>query len=354
MDFTIQSPNMAGRSLLDALVEAADGADRGGGVFAFASARGISMLIDDHSIRELCTSGGTYSLVVGVDAITDQRALDLLHERSKALSGLNPQVLIHGLPTLFHPKFCWFGSKDVLTLIVGSGNLTSGGLVSNIEAFSVTSLEAPDSTVVEDQLMSWLSQIEPNLFDPDSPEAKEQAASNSGSEVAIRRKMAPEEDDTHEQPPEDPSYDALVAEITKNAPKRTQVDIGQEFFISFFGGAADQEKRIVIQHVAPGGVLGEIEPPRALFETKSHNYRFEAKGRGAKDYPEEGRPIGVFVRGPDSIFRYTLVWPGEDGHGELDAFLTSREGPSGVRRHATDLQSVLEAWPDMPRGHDAA
>jgi hypothetical protein len=159
--------------------------------------------------------------------------------------------------------------------------------------------------------------------------------------------MPAEPEEAGPPPPGGDELDGLVAEITRNAPARTQVDIGKEQYSTFFGGEPKRKKRIRIQHVGPGDTLGEIEL-RPLIETQSDNYRFEAGGRGRRDYPADGRPIGVFVRSSDGIFRYRLLWPGEPGHADLEAFLTAEQGADGVRRHPTDVASLRAAWPDSP------
>jgi hypothetical protein len=331
--FHIQDPSEAGRTLLDVLAEAGDGAERGGGIFAFASERGVAMLLDDPVMTAL-TKSGTFDLVVGVDAITNPRALVAMGKRASRRNGLSARVLLHDLPILFHPKLCWFVEGGELTLVLGSGNLTPGGLTNNFEAFTVTSYGPPTAAAVEAQITAWLTRWEQRLLATDAPEAVERAKQNSGAERSLRRPMPPEPEEAEPPPPGGDELDGLVAEITRNAPARTQVDIGKEQYSTFFGGEPKRKKRIRIQHVGPGDILGEIEL-RPLIETQSDNYRFEAGGRGRRGYPADGRP-------------YRLLWPGEPGHADLEAFLTAEQGADGVRRHPTDVASLRAAWPDSP------
>lgn len=344
----LQDPSVAGRSLLDLLVEAADGAERGGAVFAFASERGVNMLLGDKTVSAFLKAGA-FKLVVGVDSITNQDALAALRKLAKRRPTLEARALVHDLPTLFHPKLAWFVRGTTLTVIVGSGNLTPGGLTNNFEASSVVTYEGASATAVETEIDGWLTRWDPWLLQVDDPVAIDRAKQNSGSERSVRKPMPPEPEEQGTVPPAPPTADALVAEITRNAPNRTQVDIGRTHFMTFFGGQPGRKKRIRLQHVDPDGTLAELERPRALIETKSDNFRFEAGGRGRKAYPSAGgRPIGAFVRWPDGTFRYHLVWPGEPGHAQLEAFLTAHEGASGVRRHATTLAALRAAWPGCP------
>jgi hypothetical protein len=340
----LQDPSVPGRSLLDLLTEAADGAERGGGIFAFASKAGVRMFLDDSVVRKMLKRG-TLELVVGVDAVTNEAALAELRRAARRQPNLRARALMHDLPTLFHPKLAWFVQGEEIVVIVGSGNLTPGGLTNNFEAFNVSTYAR---RFAEAQMTDWLARWDPWLFALDDPAVVARAKQNSGSERSLRQPMPRESEEPGPPPDIGLAADALVAEITKNAPNRTQVDIGRTHFTSFFGGEPGRKKRILIQHVGPGGVFAELERPRSLIETKSDNYRFEAGGRGRKAYPTSGRPIGVFVRFPDGVFRYKLIWPGESGHEELTRFLTHTEGADGVRRHATRLASLRAAWPDCP------
>lgn len=321
----------------------------GGGIFAFASAQGITTFLDDPVI-ELVTKTSGFELIVGIDAITDERALSALADRLPTRPGLTGRVLLHGLPTLFHPKLCWFVSGERLTLVVGSGNLTLGGLTNNLEAFTVSTLHGPAAASAETEIARWLTRWDEHLVAPDATEAVARAKENSGAERSLKRPMAAEDDAPVDQLPVAEDADALVLEISRNAPRRTQLDVGREQFRDFFGGEPGKQKRIRLQHVNAGSGLAEVEPPRTLFRTRSDNYRFEAAAGRGIDYPPEGRPIGVFIRMSDGIFRYRLLWPGEAGHAEVEAFLTARVGAAGrsMRRAATTTVELHAAWPNAP------
>lgn len=349
LELSIQDPTVPGRTLLDAIVDAGAGAERGGGIFAFASARGIATLLDDPVIEPLTKTAG-FDLVVGMDAITDPRALSALVDRLPNRPGLTARVLLHGLPTLFHPKLCWFISNGRLTLIVGSGNLTPGGLTNNLEAFTVSTLEGTAAGHEEAKIAQWLARWDAQLIAPDAPEAVTRAKENSGAERSLKRAMSAEDEGAGSALPVAEDVDALVLEISRNAPRRTQLDVGQEQFRDFFGGEAGKQKRILLQHVDDRGNLADLEPPRALFRTKSDNYRFEAAAGRGIDYPDEGRPIGVFVRMPDGVIRYRLLWPGGAGHSEVEALLTERAGAAarGMRRASISSAELRAAWPNAP------
>ena len=111
---------------IDALIDACDGAQAGGGAFAFMSAGGVRMFLKDTSFGEF-VGRGQFDLVVGVDAITDGKAIDELSAVTANFPGLGARVLVPTHPrSIFHPKFAWFDRGDGGLLLTGSGNLTAG------------------------------------------------------------------------------------------------------------------------------------------------------------------------------------------------------------------------------------
>ena len=162
--------------------------------------------------------------------------------------------------------------------------------------------------------------------------------------------MPSEDEPADASPPPEANADVLIAQVPKNAPGRMQLDVGFDQYRDFFGGPG-KPKRIQIHHVESTGKLGEPEPARALFKTKSTNFRFEARPAGVDlEYPKEGRPIGAFVRMPNGVFRYVLLRPGDAGHSELSDYLRQKvDLPENRMKRLTTTLAELEAvWPDSP------
>ncbi|MBE3923681.1 hypothetical protein HJ152_19860 [Vibrio parahaemolyticus] len=137
MSFTIQTPFEGSGSLIDAVGDGCKVAVSGGGVYAFASEKGIDLLFTQADFSHfLERSGSNYHLIVGIDEITNTKSLTKLVELQERHSNLKVNVFYHKEKKLFHPKFTWFlrenGGGEV---IIGSGNLTESGLSSNWEAF---------------------------------------------------------------------------------------------------------------------------------------------------------------------------------------------------------------------------
>lgn len=355
VDFHLHDPAAfgEGQSLLDVLVNAASGASRGGGIFAFASRTGIEMLLEDEELRPMLDSGG-FELIVGVDSVTDVRALERLSDLARRRSALDARVLVHGKGGLFHPKLCWFRHGDRLRLVVGSGNLTLGGLTRNTEASTVAVMRGGEAASAEARIRDWIERWHSNLLVPDDPVALAAAAENSGSERSFREKMQQaDERVVSDDVPAVPSEAAVLAlDVSKNvAQKRTQLEVGKEKVETYFGGVAGNAHRVLIQPVTGDGGVGAVEPPRALISSKSSNFRIELGAGHGRDYPQAGRPIALFVKGGDAIFRYRLLWPDDPGHVEADAFLTALAGRTmggNMRRETATVADLREAWPDSP------
>lgn len=137
MSFTFQTPFDGSDSLIDAVGDGSCEAVSGGGVYAFASAKGVDLLFTQTDF--LCfldSSGVNYHLIVGIDEITNSNSLIKLSELQKRHKNLKVNAFYHKENKLFHPKFSWFlknnGEGEV---IIGSGNLTESGFSNNWEAF---------------------------------------------------------------------------------------------------------------------------------------------------------------------------------------------------------------------------
>lgn len=120
--------------LFEEVVAAASKATHGRALFAFVSRDGVDALLQDPEIVGLLRRG-SFELVVGVDAVTTRPALERMLQASRKYRSFRPLVFWNDTGRLFHPKMCFFASERDATLIVGSGNLTTGGLQSHFEAF---------------------------------------------------------------------------------------------------------------------------------------------------------------------------------------------------------------------------
>lgn len=153
-------------SIHEALIDTFSSSISGYGAYAFASASGVNILFNDKEFEALLERG-KYSLIVGIDAITDVRCLDSLSQINYSKPNFSAQAFYHNNKgSLFHPKVSFFRHVEGGgTLIAGSGNLTLGGLRKNREAFSVITLSESEFDRMENYWAAWLTQSANSLRD---------------------------------------------------------------------------------------------------------------------------------------------------------------------------------------------
>ncbi|MBC8185006.1 phospholipase D family protein [candidate division KSB1 bacterium] len=95
---------------------------------AYAKNSGIGRLHND--FKNFTNNGGNIDAVIGIDqTITSYQALiNLL-----TFTGQNLFIHHDKGPTSFHPKLYYFGNVEIEKVIIGSSNLTAGGLYLNYE-----------------------------------------------------------------------------------------------------------------------------------------------------------------------------------------------------------------------------
>lgn len=124
-------------------------------VVAFAKNSGVLRL--KKSFEEFRKSGGVIEAYVGIDL--DGTSYEALLSLLKVTNKLTVVHLESG--QTFHPKIYSFSSDEECVLIVGSNNLTSGGLWTNIEASMVLTEEnSVEVSEVQEDLACFIEQLE--------------------------------------------------------------------------------------------------------------------------------------------------------------------------------------------------
>ena len=340
-----QIAGSAGGYLLEHLLLESIGAVRGGGIFAWANANGIKSLLEDDVFDDFLVAGN-FRLFVGTDSITDPPAISKLVEISTRRPRLDVRAFMSPTSSLFHPKIAWFEHEKHLSLIVGSGNLTMGGLRSNWEAFVVLKLSGTDRTNALAAIETFLTSVTDHLLPVGDPRVLERAKTNVGNERSLRStpKQVPAKADAAAAVDE-----VLVAEIPKSGDRWAQANFDLENYEEFFGAKAGTQRRISLHHVDGAGTVGDVES-RPSVEVASQNYRFELAGARGHAYPTGGAPIGVFLRLGTGEFLYSLLLPDDSGYGQVDQLLTTHWHGRADRKRRVRLSAddVRIAWPDAP------
>jgi HKD family nuclease len=159
------------RNLSDTLLEALDGKYGQFHSFqaavAFAKLSGVQIL--EEPLRRFSQNGGYVRIAIGIDQFgTSSEALAKLFDSV----GSSGQIWINhdSRPYItFHPKIYLFEGMDTALVIIGSGNLTQGGLQTNDEASSINILDlsnSDDQSILNEvklALDGWCNSTEQNV-----------------------------------------------------------------------------------------------------------------------------------------------------------------------------------------------
>lgn len=337
-----QIAGSTGGYLLEHLLLESIGAVRGGGIFAWANTNGVKSLLEDPLFDEFLLAGN-FRLFVGTDSITDPPAINKLIDVSTKRPRLDVRAFVSPTSSLFHPKLAWFEHHDHLSLIVGSGNLTMGGLRSNWEAFVVLKLSGTDQASALSEIEQFLTSVTDHLLPVSDPRVLERAEKNSGNERSLR--AAPTKPTVNSDAVA-AVEEVLVAEIPKSGDRWAQANFDLDNYEQFFGAKAGTQRRISLHHVDAGGAIGDVES-RPSVEVASQNYRFELAAARGVAYPAGGSPIGVFLRLATGEFLYSLLLPGDPGYTDVSQLLAAHwTGPTGRKRRVRFTADVVRAaWP---------
>jgi hypothetical protein len=325
-------------TLHEALIQSCSSSITGYGAYAFASKSGIEILLKDAEFDSLLQRGN-FSLIVGIDEITNIASLDALNTIKELRPNLTVNAFDHdNRGSLFHPKLSYFKNQDDTgSLIVGSGNLTLGGLRKNREAFSLINLSAEELQRIEQFWNAWLLQSNTYLKDINDPSVIRKARENQF--VRRTRIIPPEEIETDVAQPTEvigenivlhedgwqfySDSEVLIAEIPRSGDRWKQANFDINTFQNFFGATpGDNSQRILLRNINDDLSLSSIEI-RPSVSVVSQNYRFELDAASGLLYPVEGKPIGVFIKLTTRMFLYHLYMPTHPLYGEISDWLNT-------------------------------
>lgn len=354
----IQDPNHSNSySLHEAMISVCSDAERGSGAYAFVSKSGADLLFGDIEFEKLLDRGG-YQLIVGIDQITNTATINRLVEYEEKHPTLNINAFLHSTNnSLFHPKISYFSRENGTgSLVIGSGNLTAGGLRKNREAFAVVGLSVRELSNLEAYWDDWLTQSACYLKPLADQGVIARVEKNTLRTKAWNDISLPEvdiedvsEDSATTEESNEWNYQnnnsVLFAEIPRSGARWNQANFDVATFKSFFGATVgDNSQRILLRNVESERILGDIEV-RPSVSVRSHNYRFELEAAAGLPYPTTGRPIGVFIRLSTRMFIYKIFMPsmGNKYDEITDWMSTNWSGrPDGMKRIVVEASDVSE------------
>lgn len=362
LDVCIQDPSDHGTTYLyEAILAAAKQARNWRGLYAFASRDGVDHLIEDQIILDLLGREGEIDLIVGVDAVTNRTTLERMKELEGSHKNFRPRVFWNQSRGLFHPKVSDFGlTNGGRIVIVGSGNLTPGGLMGNFEAYTVISAGQGDEIDLG-ALDEFLERHADNIRCIDD-EVLERAAANvirplAGTRKGVARVYRPP---ARGRSGTIPSIDMtgfdriLLAQVPNAGGRWSQVHFNAQVINNYFQlNQLDLDtKRVYLTRVSVDATRNEVEVRRCVFSDTNKNYKIEIGAARHIDYPDEGRPILIFKEQRLRTYEYMLLLPGEDGYDSVLKLSNDLPSPGrGLPRPITDTAMLANEWPKCPLLH---
>lgn len=348
MSLNIQDLNFSeSLTIYEAINTSSQNTIGGAAVFAFATMTGIELLFQSNSIINLLDVG-TFKLIIGIDAITNENAINELISLMERYPNLEVKAYFKNTGReIFHPKFLWFEKEDNSgNLLVGSGNLTLQGFRENVEAFILNQLNEFETNNVKEKFLLWINESREFLKDLNDPVVRNQVRNNRIQVPRTRRIRIDNEtivenetqlvrnevvaqvlvtvDYEHDEWSFSSTNQVLVAEIPKSGSRWKQVNFSKRVFENFFGAEAHavNQEIIILRNINEEGLLQDIEL-RPAVSVASDNYRFELNAASGIPYPDEGSPIGVFIKITPGAFIYVLVFPNEGVYESISNYLNT-------------------------------
>ncbi len=314
---------------------------------AFATIDGVLLLgpRPGGALYGYLARGGNLNITIGVDAITTDDALRALRDLTEIFPDQANLVVYESQDnTLFHVKLYIFERADGSGVaIVGSNNLTRGGLVTNTEYAA-----RHDASAAElERYISDFGNIAASASADVTEELLSRIAARRSAGIAAIRTAASQAHMTAESDGETQSR-VLVQVVPRSGDRPSQVGIAKDAMIEFFGLAPGIERTIQLQNVPVMGSPGPYEDRRLVRSEVNLNSRIEVGALSGRQYPSTGRPIAIFQEVGTSLYRYMVLMPGDEGHEELWGYLSSLPRGRSLQHEIMLLGKLLSLWPGYP------
>ncbi len=158
------------RPLGDLIRDGLDGSDQFRAASAFLNSGGLGYVLP--GMRRILEDEGSVSVVHGADfRITDPHAIDSLVRLNEKHVRMSYKIHF-GWDLMqsqrFHPKlYMWTADYNAFTVVVGSSNLTLGGLVNNTEVNTVMQGSITEPVIAHCNLIFDSMMVNSSLIEPD-------------------------------------------------------------------------------------------------------------------------------------------------------------------------------------------
>lgn len=152
-ELRIQDPTVPPRSaLFDVIVEIAQAGDATYVrlFFGFITGSGMEALLAVPKVAEMLRTAEV-DVLVGVDAVTDRPGLECLIKLEEENEDFRARAIKNTTAALIHPKMLYVRYADGRSVaIVGSNNLSFGGLAGNVEGYALGYFDAVEDPDLSD------------------------------------------------------------------------------------------------------------------------------------------------------------------------------------------------------------
>lgn len=330
--------------------------------FGFLTGNGVDALIGVREIRDVLLHSDV-EVLVGLDAVTDRPGLERLLELAKKNPQFKPLVIKNTTGALIHPKMLVARYVDDRTVVVvGSNNLSLGGLSGNVEGYTIARFGPGEHLDLSDWnsfVLRWaplIAEIDDEALktaERNTRRLKRLRTAARGTSAKPDYGVVVSDGQVHESPASgvsDLEELLLVAQIPRAGNRWSQVHYSAEIIQDYFRIQAGDQ--VFLRQFNSS----DVEQPQVVYSTVNRNYKIElGAAREAErvgGYPAEGRPVVLFRRESGALrrHRYTLVMPGDEGHAEMTALTEDAfKGPANhLPRVIVPRNRILAAWPECP------
>jgi len=305
------------------------------------------------TLHSIFTSTRELHWIVGADTVTTAEALARLRDLEDMSEGrCSVRVLVDPSRGLFHPKvFIFERTNGSGVVLIGSNNITPGGLENNIEAAVL--IDKLSNQEMEPWRLLWqqalglgasLHPITDDLIAQVREDRKRQRTTR-------RRRIRVTEDIEPVFVQGNPRI--LIRYIAGAGGRTSQVHFSRRIVEEYFGLRPGDDRTISVQMVQPAQVPGRVETSRRLvFSHTNRNPKIEMSGvrdHLPPNYPTEWYAIILIQEVERDRYRYMILLPTDAGYEEVNNYL------SQVPRHGLSFQEdivyldrMLEIWPNYP------
>ena len=328
---------------------------KGRAIIAFVTLNGLLKLGTNPGghLFDFLKSSRDFEWVIGVDAVTTADALAEMTRVGRESEGrFKVRVFQSSESRMFHPKVYIFDKCDgTSTVLVGSNNMTHGGLSENIE------VSARLDGLPREEMKPWNSLWNSVARHSDIGDItrelirvlKERQRQESGHWRGMRGRNAGRTETKAGRQVK--KNDILVRFIPLAGSRTSQVHFTKKVVTDFFGLPVNTGGKIRVQQVQFDQAPQPEEHRALVYSMVNRNPKIELNGAKTilKDYRKGGkRPIVVFEKIDSKFYRYMILLSGDPGYDELARELFYQPRKKSLPSWITTQEALVEVWPGYP------